>query len=347
MNLSVHALSAMGFRRLRPGEEIRARFSQFHVVSLIGIHLEPGALVDQVFEFGASRARVAISKTVNGACRHMAADDYTDDEAEWSRKHSCQGPYMLVLFGPTDERACSAGYVKDDGDGTVTTYNCFSSAREELSALADGALGSVLAAATAMLLSVAETVSIKQVDRLFVGVTPQGRVLHDMRVTASAHGHATQSVESEVVQRQLSFAASLAGRLDPKVARFFRLGASESDQLRKFLYFFLAIEVETHAAFKRVDYKHFLRSVPRPHPRAPRAASVFLKEPPEEVKSLKGRFVCCVLGPWIELDDKHVDEFVRLKTIRDEIAHGVLFDPPAGAARAAELLALIVLRSRA
>ena len=138
-------------------------------------------------------------------------------------------------------------------------------------------------------------------------------------------------------------------KLDKRAASYFSLGISESDQLKKFLYFFLSLEVETHAVFRRVDHVAKTRAlVTRGDSGAPLTSTInLLTRDISSWDNLFDRFAWCANCAWIHLLDDDVALFKQLKEARDAIAHGRASEPPAGYARLAELLAHKVLWGQA
>lgn len=72
----------------------------------------------------------------------------------------------------------------------------------------------------------------------------------------------------EVLVAGLQDTVLSAPRINIKAARFFSLGMAEDD-LKKFLYFFLALEVETHAVFGRIIHWPFSSYLIQPQPHYP------------------------------------------------------------------------------
>jgi hypothetical protein len=133
-------------------------------------------------------------------------------------------------------------------------------------------------------------------------------------------------------------------RLNIKAARFFALGMAEDDELKKFLYFFLALEVETHAAFGRIDHVQAFRQLLDPASTPLPAALALLSRQTDQLRNLFDRFVWNAACVWSEVTEQDVEQFKNLKTARDDIAHGRLSEPPSGYPRLAQQLAHKILR---
>jgi len=182
-------------------------------------------------------------------------------------------------------------------------------------------------------------VKFRFLSREVFGRTPRGRLVRDIRLDLHASGYGASAVASEELTSLLDRASKLADRVNPKVSRFFHLALAEEDALKKFLYFFLAIEIETHATFASIDHSAKLRAMVLPESRLQQASQDFFNSQRERWIALKDRFVWCALCVWTNLTDDDIEQFKRLKKIRDDIAHGSIAAPPEMAVVSAQKLA--------
>ena len=165
-------------------------------------------------------------------------------------------------------------------------------------------------------------------------------------MTGSASLYGSRRLEAKEVQTRLADTLRLAGEIDAKVARFYHLALNESDPLKRFLYFFLAIEIQTHATFSAIDHQQNLANLVVVPTRAAASAKVLFGEQRNSWRALKERFVWCVLCVWTHLSDSDVQELSGLKAVRDKIAHGSIAVPPDASVSAAEKLATKLQVSR-
>jgi hypothetical protein len=114
----------------------------------------------------------------------------------------------------------------------------------------------------------------------------------------------------------------------------------EQDSLKSFLYYFLAIEIETHAAFGSIDHSTSIDRTLSIDDRVRASAKALFERQREHWTNLRDRFVWCAVCLWSQATDTDIQDFVRLKKVRDEIAHGTLHVPPAGAVDQAKRLAI-------
>ena len=338
LSLSSAMMQALGFRQMAPGETVAGVFNSLHAYEVQGFILEEGALPPVSGSIGDISYAVAVGSSLNEICRELTDDDFTDDEGVWRQEHNCSSPFLLIRFGPTREHSCTSGHVREEESG-ITTYDCFPGAREELKTQESRVLPSFISALASTFNVNGRSVRFRPVDRTVFGVTADGTVIHDIRLVMSATAYAATRMRADDIRAALGQTISTASQMNLKVARFFHLALQEDDPLKKFLYFFLAIEIETHATFKSINHSTHLVQLVNGPPRVRNTTQAFFEGQRERWTTLKDRFVWCVLSVWTNLTDADVDDFKRLKKIRDEIAHGSLAAPPDDAVRAAERLA--------
>jgi hypothetical protein len=145
------------------------------------------------------------------------------------------------------------------------------------------------------------------------------------------------------LSEKLLSATGNAAKLNPRAARFFALGMEEADQLKRFLNFFLALEIETHAVFGRIDHRAQAAQL-LSGTSSPSSSTIgLIGLQVESLKSLVDRFVWCASCVWTDLAEADIALFKDLKSARDEIAHGRASETPPGFARSAEILAQKIL----
>ncbi len=324
---SNHALEAMGYRALSETESIAARFHCLHVYEVRGFTLEEASLPIHSGMIAGRQYRMAVGASVNAVSRALAGDDLSENEQEWQKEHKCTPPYMVVHFGPTGEHKFAGTHCRFD-DSAIHTYDGFSKARFELQAWAEEVLPS-LSTGLASSFTLNETpVKFLPIDRAFFGLTSEGQTVIDTRLQFSGTAYVSSRLTADKAEERIVSAIGIAVGMKEKVARFFHLALNEDDPLKRFLYFFLAVEIETHATFAAIDHAQHILNMVLPPPRASATSRAFFNGQREKWTNLRDRFVWCVLCTWTHLSDADVEDFVRLKKIRDDIAHGSLATPP-------------------
>ena len=345
ITLSDEVMQAMGFRKFAEGEAIAATFSSVTVYEARGITLPVGLVEVSDGRVAGLDYKLAAAASVNDACVALLADTFTEDEDAWKKENKCQGPFVLVLLGPTQEHKCTSGSIKYEEDGSATTYDCFPGVRMELAQLESRALAPIVSGLSCVLNEESRYVALRKITRASAGRTKDEIILHDLRMEIRAEMYTSYNLANPQLAEKLNLAKSLTTTLNPKASRFFALGLAEEDQLKRFLYFFLALEVETHATFGRIDHAANLARLLNDKTARTQSTTKLLSAQVDNLKNLHDRFVWCATCILHVLDDADISQFKALKAARDDIAHGSASEPPLGFARQAELLAHKILWS--
>lgn len=345
VNLSEHVMQAMGFSKLVKAEEISATFESLTVYEIQGVLLAPGFTEVSSGKAADVDYRLAVSASVNEACIALLADVFIDDEVAWKGERKCAGPFVLVQLGPTDEHKSITGRFKTDEDGSITTYNCFPSARTELVHLEAQALPPIISALTCVLNEDARYVTLQKIERASVGRTNNGVVVHDIRVESRMELSTAYKLVNPHLSGKLELARNLTSVIDPKASRFFSLGLAEEDELKRFLFFFFVLEVETHRVYKGIDRAAAMKKLLNEAPVYYQAPAELRQTEVDGTNSLLDRFVWCTACVWSKLGESDIQQFKALKKARNDIAHGSISAPPLEYARQVEHLAHRVLWS--
>jgi hypothetical protein len=338
ISLSNAILERMGYQPLSTPESIAARFHYLHVYEIRGFTVDEASLQAQSGTVVRRPYQLGVGSSVNAVCRTLIGDDLSENELEWQKEHKCSPPYLIVHLGPTDVHTFAGTHARVD-EPTIQTYDGFPFARAELHAWGEEVLPSLLAGLASSFSLHDKLVRFVPTDRAFYGITNDGRTVLDSRLLVSASAYGSTRLSADQASERLASAMGIASRMKQKVARFFHLAIHEEDPLKRFLYFFLAIEIETHATFAAIDHPRQISSLVLPPTHAVVTTQTFFEGQRQKWTNLRDRFVWCVLCAWPHLSDSDVEDFKRLKTIRDEIAHGSLATPPSDSVLIVEKLA--------
>ncbi len=326
MGLSHYALEKMGFRRRRDDESLQATFSSVHVFEVHGLASSKGLLLGSNGSVAGVSYRLALSETLNAAARLVASDDFTDDEPAWVAEHNCSPPYLLIHVGPTKSHEMTGDFLKEEHFG-LHTYNAFIPVRKELRDIEAKVIPSVVSALSCTFGTLPNPVSFHQIGREVAGKTIDGRIVVDFGIEFRAEGRAGHVVPVLELQERFTRANALAARMSPEVSYFYNLAVKEDDPLKRFLYFFLTLERQTHAVFKATDHGPHIAELLDFPPRVRSTGALIFGTQRERWKSLHERFVWCALTVWTHLTDDDVEDFKKVKKARDQIAHGEIAAP--------------------
>jgi hypothetical protein len=345
LSFSPEVIRAMGFRPFDPGESLTAAFVSMSVYEARGITLEPGVVEIASGNVAGFAYRLAVGAGVNDTCKALADDSFIEDEDAWKKDMQCSGPFALFQLGPTQPFTVTVGHIKTEQDGSTTTLDSFPALRSEVAQLELAALPPLLTSLACLLGDPDHIVELRKIDRISVGRTPAGSVVRDIRIQFSGKAFVSVGLAATKLAADVRAVGILAPKLNSKAARFFALGLAENDELKSFLYFFLAIEVQTHATFRRIDHARALTSLAASPSSAAPSLLALLERQTDQLRNLFDRFVWCAAFGWVGVTDGDVAQFKNLKAARDDVAHGSTSEPPAGYARQAQQLARKILRS--
>jgi hypothetical protein len=119
----------------------------------------------------------------------------------------------------------------------------------------------------------------------------------------------------------------------------------ESDMLKRFIYYFLVIEVITHKTFKELDYNARISQLNNIPLRIESSVTELLIERQKEARNLSERFIWCAMLKWQEINDADITQFKIIKRFRDNIYHGEEVAETSLPVNSAKRLALKLLRS--
>jgi hypothetical protein len=344
LTFSSEIMRSMGFRPFESGESIGATFRSIFIYEVRGLAFEPDTCEITVGTVEGANYHVGVGAKLNETCQALTGDTYIDDEAAWAKEKRCSGPFLIIVLGPTQVCTITKGQIKIEIDGSATTFDSFSTSRSELGSLEAAALPSLITSLACKLTDPNQYLELRRLDCSIVGRTTSGQVLRDIRLKMSGEAYVSRALAPNALLDGLKGVVALAPRLNGKAARFFALGMAEEDELKKFLYFFLALEVETHAVFAQIDQTQALRKLLDPASLPIPSVVALLCRQADQLRNLYDRFIWCAACAWTGISDADVDQFKRLKATRDEIAHGRIAEPPGGSAQLVQQLARKVLR---
>lgn len=335
--LSDHVLQRMGLKLVSPSQPLPAVFHSLRVYRIEGFGLDAPSLEPIAGNLARVPYTFAVGTSVNAICQKLIQDNYVDAESGWERDKG-PPPYLIIHIGPTVEHELSVTHVMED-ERTITTYEAFPAAIAVLDELESRILPPLLSALACSFAANSPIVRFLPIDRATIGVARDGRTIHDIRIKVEARAFVSSKLESSEIEEKLTSGVKIASAMEPKMANFLRLALEDQDPLKRFLYFFLAIESTTHATFKKIDHPASFNTLITAPGRVSESTRDFFNAQRERWINLRDRFFWCAICVWHHLSDADIDEFRRLKEVRDQIAHGTVATPPHWAVAGAEALA--------
>ncbi len=327
MGFSNEVKAAAGFREILRNEKFTAKFYRLEVYQLVGMRITGSALDVWRAKLDNDHVDVCIANSLNEACQKVHGDDFVDDEASWAVEHDAAPPYLMVSLGPTSDFTVSEGFVKID-DKEIHFWDCLSDVRKMLRSESDRVLPTLLTSLTVSLASAQAQPRLVFKDAAFFGTDSTGRDVKDFRVTVNIRGMALQAYTDEVIRRIVKDTLESLHHIHRRAAEFFSLAEIENDSVKKFILYFVSLEILTHHLF--LSNLSALSPLELDN-KAKSSASLF----PYSTEWLSGRkhrqwatlqerFIATVMFASKNLDESIVKEFSQLKKLRDSFLHGSL-----------------------
>lgn len=345
IKLSTHALEEIGYKPIRAGEPITAAFHMLVVYKVTGFALSNSENIR--FDNESLRGvnfTLMLGNSVNELSQDLSKGNFVKEEDEWAEERGAAPPYVMVHIGPTEEFSTTEGYWKRS-DEVILTYFSFDEAQAALQDLANRLLPTLLSSLTVRFSKPLGTVAFEHVDRTIYGITPDGVTIRDLRVSGMLP-KVTLSRRIELARGESLVRQSLilGKRIDQRAAEFFHLGLEETDPIKKFLYFFLSMEIYTHTTFKKVKHSQCADSILTVPTRVRSIGDTFFANQQADLKNVGDRFTWCAICKWDGLEDDDVRKFKELLKLRNDIAHGNAADVPPDVVKSAQALASKILR---
>jgi hypothetical protein len=338
LHISSQILEANGFKPVVATEKIVAQFHRLQVYAVRGCVLKESSLPIQTGSVAGKDFRLSLGADVNEICRTLIGHTYIDNVADWQNYNKCNPPYLVVHLGPTILHNFSGTHRKVDGD-TLLTIDSFPKARIELRNWTEDVMPALLTGLSSGFSTHEPEVTFAPVDHVVFGITSENKIVKDIRFSLSGTLSVSANMTAEHAVKYVDLAVDVAKRQSPNVASFFHLGLHHDNLTLRFLFFFIAIEMKTHEQFKTFDHSKRSSDLASPQSRVQNTAQLLNNEHKENWNKLGGHFMWCALCIWLHINDDDVKEFMRLKKIRDDIAHGNIQAPYSEEVIAVEKLA--------
>ena len=340
-NFAVHVLEKAGFRKTIEKGSLTAHFFSVTVYEARGVTLPDGFVQTQRSHVAGSDYRIAFAQRINAGCQSLIGNDFTGSESDWQEMVESKGPFVLVAVELPEMIECEAGKMMFMEDGSIQTYDSFPSIRDRLKQLDNRVLPPVLSSVTIVLNNSGHKVALRKLDQACIGQTSDGTMIRD--ISFGTHGELTaiRALGEEQAVKDLEASVERAQKIHPDVAKYFALGADEADHLKKFVFFFLSLEIKTLKDFDKIKHPFNLlcNDTIALHP----SIAELINRDIVNWTNLFDMFVLCATCVWTNLTEDDIKIFKNLKTTRNSIAHGRMSEPPPEEVRQAELLAHKIL----
>jgi hypothetical protein len=349
MTLSIHALKSSGFEEIPNGKELEATFSLVKAYQVEGITLQEcefASLIDlchksEEFSFG-------FGNRLNDICQYLLNEDFDDDEEKWMVENKARPPFLIIIVHLNKFFIGESGYWKKEkiqDKEFILTHESFPEAKKLLKIKGEKIVPQIISSLSVYFSLLHQPVRFRSILTETYGNTKLGERIYDFQMVFSIKGYSSVNVNPADVKTVIHNSINLHSQLDSRVSSFLHLALEEDDMLKKFLYFFLVLEIYTHQTFKKIDFRNYVNNINQIPDRIKISGELFFLERQAESKTLSQRFHWCAILIWVGIDDNDIENFKSIKKIRDKIAHGENICEPMLPIDTIERLCLKVLSS--
>ena len=331
--LTDDALESMGCTRITEAEPLEAIFHCFSILQVQGFNTngpsptKVSGTVDGIFY------EVAYGDDLNEIWRilldssFIAGEDPKQEFAAWMKENKCSPPFIVVHIDTKTPQLAKSGWYQENGE-FIHTHNCFIEIIKKIHAQLQPALAKISAAINIAFFSETVPVRFRRIQNSLYGVTEDNRFVHEMRFSMSAKAYTVRTLSTNELHNAMTDLPETVVGLDSKVSELISTALNEEDRLKRFLFLYFAIERAVETTFD----KH--RRLPYSTPRnidLGEELNVFVEKlkatPASKITDLKPKFLWCFWYIWDQLERQDIETFIELKTVRDDLAHGVLDVP--------------------
>ncbi len=192
-------------------------------------------------------ATIGFGGKYNQLCRLVTEDDMTEDESQLPTIPD-QSTLLLIQIGPSACRKADPVYYKRLDRQILVEPKMFRQAVREVSIKSDEILPSVIAGIS-MNIAPRHDLYFTKIKTCLYGKTPEGEVVV-IAPQAYASMQSIAGLSKEDLVAALNLSASQFKANDSIELYWFSLGLTESDAVKRFLFFYLAIEASLDKAFE-------------------------------------------------------------------------------------------------
>lgn len=332
-------LKELGYLLLDESESIEGIFFALHLYSIRGLTAPREAIISSHIQ-DEGGVRFGIGPDCDILACLLTGLSIGEDREQWKEVKKTKQPFLMLQIGPSTRYSALCGYYKRLDGQIIYESKMFEYAHREIKAKTEKLTNKALSAICCSI-SPSQDLYLEHLRTYHFGKTESGEVLvqcpQALAVIESIIG-----MESEQLQSALDTAISHTTSISSRSGYLLGLGLTERDAVKRFLFFFLAIETEINRVFKSIPPSAFAEVFRSPL--ATPASDLVHELVTGRNNDLLVKFFWCMMSVLPHLSSEDLAAFKELKKIRDNIAHGSFHGlPEQGDAESAYRLATHIL----
>jgi hypothetical protein len=308
----------LGYSLLDESERIEGIFFALHLYSVRGLTAPSEAIVSSHMQdeggvgFGIGPDYSELASRITGL-------GLGEDKEQWNEVKRNRQPFLMLQIGPSKRYSALCGHYKRLEGQIIYEPKMFECAHREVKTKEEKLTSKALSAISCCI-SPTQDLYIDHLRTYHFGKTESGEVLVQCP-QAYAIYESDIGMGSEQLQRALDKAISHTASISSRSGYLLGLGITERDVVKRFLFFFLAIETEIDRVFKSMPPSAFAKAF-RSALDAPASDLVHEVVKGRNNNDLRIKFLWCMMTVLPHLSCEDLSAFKELKKIRDGIAHG-------------------------
>lgn len=243
---SAAMLEDMGYARLETPGDFSATFFVLHLYSVRGFMSPHDPMVFSSEIQQGVFATIGFGGQYNELSRLVTGDDLTDDESQFPALAS-HSSLLMIQLGPSSAQDAVPGYYKKSDGKILFEEKMFERAIAEIKAISAQILPPIIRSISIQI-APSHDLYFNEIRKITYGRTSRGEIaIRAPRASASMESIAGLSKES--LEVALSLAISQLNPAESMESYWFALGLKEVDCVKRFLFFYLAIEAAVNKAF--------------------------------------------------------------------------------------------------
>ncbi|SCX31678.1 hypothetical protein [Agrobacterium rosae] len=307
IRLAKAGLEALGLAEVTNGEAVEGSFQRLLIYQIEGFETDEFLCGPFGVEIDGFLVEIAVATEIGRACMALVDDTICDTEEEWCGSRSANGPFLVLLVGPTKFYRSTCTHERHEADA-VYVANGFPEARAELDFIQEAVVPRIVSSLSATFNHM--TTTFRFIEQLTFGADRAGKRIHDLQFSMALEASVLTHINEGTLSQRLRDSLQQASRLNKKAAGLFDLALAQKDFFKQYLFLFSAAEIVVHATFK-INYSKVIAQ-----------NGTYALDDKVQGK-LRDRFGWLQKHIWIAtVSSADVDLFRKLADVRNDIAHG-------------------------
>ncbi|WP_088891867.1 hypothetical protein [Leptolyngbya ohadii] len=316
------ALKAGGFLEQIPPLELQCQYFCTKVYSIKGIYFDENApeKIGQLNDF----CDFGIGNDINRIFLKMTNETHSKNLEIWMEEKNAHAPFLITHSKNKKDYKSGCRWYQV-WKGQVITHECFCEARRDIANIVNDFEIPYIPLITAQLSSLGNLVRIIHLDTFVYGLMPNGKSIIDFKSIPSAEWSISTGISSADAFGKIASKISTYHPPGERVSKLMYASMQETDDLKVFLFAWMAIEVFINQCYKDCAIDDFpIENVPYNY--KDRVNRLFKDRKREFKPTVAQKYAYLSIFKWDFTDTSDYDVFMFAKKVRDNFAHGQKID---------------------